>query len=172
MRNFALIVSIAFITSACVPPQHGPADSRSNTGVGGTGVTKKQIGTIAGALGGAFAGSNIGKGKGKTVGVAAGTLLGAMIGGSIGESLDRADRMYYKRTAQNALESTTTGTQSKWINPDSGNSGTVTPTRTFQTSSGQYCREFTQEIIIDGRKDEAYGTACRQDDGSWKVVNK
>lgn len=34
------------------------------------------------------------------------------------------------------------------------------------------CREFQTEIIIDGRKQLAHGTACRQPDGTWKVVNR
>lgn len=34
------------------------------------------------------------------------------------------------------------------------------------------CREFQTEIIIDGRKQPAHGTACRQPDGTWKVVNR
>jgi surface antigen len=33
------------------------------------------------------------------------------------------------------------------------------------------CREFTQRIVVDGEEVAAYGTACRQPDGSWKIVN-
>jgi len=35
-----------------------------------------------------------------------------------------------------------------------------------------YCREFTKNIIIDGKKQNAYGTACLQEDGSWKIASK
>jgi surface antigen len=34
------------------------------------------------------------------------------------------------------------------------------------------CREFQTEIIIDGRRQPAHGTACRQPDGTWHVVNR
>ena len=44
-------------------------------------------------------------------------------------------------------------------------------TRTYQASNGSYCREYQQEITIDGKPQRSYGTACRQPDGSWKVVN-
>jgi len=47
----------------------------------------------------------------------------------------------------------------------------MTPTRTYQTASGSYCREFTQTIVVGGRTEEGYGTACRQPDGSWQIVN-
>lgn len=138
-------------------------------GSGQGGVTKQQVGTIAGAVGGAFAGANLGKGKGKTLGIAAGTLLGAYIGSEIGASLDRADIAYYNQTSQSALEKTAVGNVSEWKNPDSGNSGTITPTKTFQTAEGQYCREFTQTINVGGKTEDAYGTACRQPDGAWKI---
>lgn len=35
----------------------------------------------------------------------------------------------------------------------------------------QTCREFQQKILIDGKEQSAYGTACRQPDGSWRVVS-
>ena len=47
----------------------------------------------------------------------------------------------------------------------------MTPTRTFQTASGQPCREYQQTVTIGGKTEEAYGTACRQPDGTWKIVN-
>ena len=32
------------------------------------------------------------------------------------------------------------------------------------------CREFQETIMIDGKPQRAYGTACRQPDGTWKKV--
>jgi len=49
-------------------------------------------------------------------------------------------------------------------------SGAVTATREGTSTSGRYCREFLQEVLIGGRKEQAYGTACRQPDGSWEVI--
>lgn len=132
--------------------------------------TKENIGTAAGAVGGAWIGSNVGKGKGQIVGIAAGTLLGAALGKSIGASLDKADMNYYQQSSQSALENARTGTTTSWSNPDSSNSGTITPTSTFQTASGQYCREYTQTITVDGRTERAYGTACRGEDNVWKLT--
>lgn len=39
-----------------------------------------------------------------------------------------------------------------------------------QGKEKQYCREFQREVIIDGKPEHAYGTACLQPDGSWKIV--
>ena len=72
------------------------------------------------------------------------------------------------KAQQKALESTPTGTPVAWTNPDTGHSGTITPVKTYQ-SGGTYCREFQSNVVIDGKPDKAWGTACRQPDGSWKV---
>lgn len=134
--------------------------------------TKQTVGTLLGAAGGAALGSNIGKGKGNIVGIAAGTLLGAAVGSGIGASLDRADKMYYNQTYTRALETSRTGQTVGWQNPDSGNSGSFTPTNTFQNQNGQYCREFTQTIKVGGQSQQGYGVACRQQDGSWQIVQQ
>jgi len=165
MKKFSIIaIALAFVASACTP-QYGPGQ-----GAGGTGFSKQQVGTVVGGIGGGIIGSNVGKGKGNTAATIGGALLGGMIGGNIGNSLDRADMMYLNNSTQGALEGTSTGTVSRWINPDSGNSGTVTPTRTFQNNTGQYCREFSQAIVVAGQTQNAFGTACRQPDGSWKIA--
>ena len=85
--------------------------------------------------------------------------------------LRSADQLYAERTADQALETNPTGQSSTWNNPDSGNSGTITPTRTSYTDSGQPCREYQQTATIGGETQQAYGTACRQADGSWRIAN-
>ena len=45
-----------------------------------------------------------------------------------------------------------------------------TPKINYQPSTGAYCREYQQEIVVGGRVQQGYGRACRQPDGSWKVV--
>ncbi len=162
----ALAVLLSLAASAC-SPQYGPSQ-----GVGGSGINKQDIGTVLGGIGGGIAGNQIGKGSGRTVATIGGAVLGGLLGSSVGASLDRADLAYANNSTQGALEGTTTGTTSRWINPDSGNSGTITPTRTFQNGSGQYCREFSQTIVVGGQKQDAFGTACRQPDGSWKIVSE
>lgn len=132
---------------------------------------KEGAGSLFGATAGAVLGSNIGKGKGNVVAIAIGTLAGAMFGQEIGRSLDRADRIAMGQNAQYSLEHTRSNETTRWDNPDSGNSGSLTPTRTYQQASGQYCREYRQTVMIGGQHQEAYGTACRQPDGSWLINN-
>lgn len=130
---------------------------------------KQADGSLGGGALGAWAGSTIGSGRGRVVATAVGAVAGALAGGWIGGQLDKADRERAERTYQQALEYSPVGKRAEWRNPDSGNSGTITPTKTFQNPQGQYCREFQQTIIVGGKKHQGYGTACRQPDGSWQI---
>ncbi len=134
-----------------------------------SGREKEIGGLLVGAALGGFLGSQIGGGGGAIVATGAGVFLGALIGGGIGKQLDEKDRLEAQRATQSALESSRSGQTITWTNPDTGNSGTVTPTKTYQKNSNEYCREYQQTITIGGKTEDAYGTACRQPDGSWKV---
>ena len=130
---------------------------------------KQNAGTVLGGITGALIGSTIGGGDGKIVAVAAGAIAGAYIGNQIGKSMDEKDRRKLENNAQYSLESSKTGKTTTWNNPDSGNYGSFTPTRTYKKDN-EYCREFTQKVTVAGKTQDAYGTACRQPDGSWKIV--
>jgi hypothetical protein len=72
---------------------------------------------------------------------------------------------------QAALETTRSGTATQWQNPDSGTVETIVPKPAFQ-SGGTVCREFTKTVTIGGTQQQAYGTACRQPDGTWKLAQQ
>lgn len=160
MKHFlsAAVIVSAIAVSAC------------QKGQGPDWFSKENVGTVAGAGLGAWAGSNVGKGSGNVAAIAGGTLLGALLGKEVGASLDRADMAHYQDASQRALETAQTGNEVAWQNPDSGNRGTITPTRTFQRANGTYCREYNQTIYIGGEAHQGHGTACRQPDGTWKIV--
>jgi surface antigen len=139
-------------------------------GCEGNAGDKQKVGTLLGAIGGAVAGAQFGSGKGQLVGVAAGTLLGALVGSELGKSLDRADHAAMDRANQQATTAPI-GQRIAWRNPDSGNSGVVMPTREGTGPRGEYCREYQQTVTVGGKSEQAYGQACRQPDGSWKVMN-
>ena len=126
---------------------------------------QEESGTIVGGVVGAAVGSTIGKGDGRIAAIILGTLTGSMVGANIGRHMDRQDRI---RTAE-TMEYNRTGQAAQWKNPDSGNHYTVTPTRTYESNQGP-CREFTMDAVVGGKTQQVYGTACRQADGSWKIV--
>lgn len=130
---------------------------------------KTTAGTVLGGVGGAVLGSQFGKGTGQIAATAAGTLLGAWIGSEIGSSLDAADQQRMM-SAQRQAYAAPVGETIAWSNPESGHSGTVTPVREGTSSRGSYCREYRTTVDIDGRREQAYGTACQQPDGTWRIV--
>ena len=128
--------------------------------------------TAVGGLGGAAAGGLLGAVfGGGAEGIAAGAILGGLLGGVVGDRMDAADRRMASQTQHQALETTRSGQTVSWQNPDSGHTGAVTPTRTYQTPTGQYCREFVHTVYIDGKAQKGHGTACREPDGSWRLVS-
>jgi len=153
-KRFLAAVTVVLFLSACAQDS-GP---------------KEGMGTLIGAGLGALAGSQIGDGKGQMAAVAIGALAGAYIGKEIGKSLDRADRLAMQQATQTALEKSPSGKVTEWKNPDTGHYGTVTPQPVFETAEGQTCREYQQTVTVGGETVTGYGTACRQPDGSWRIV--
>ncbi len=133
---------------------------------------KRVGGTFVGAGLGALAGSQIGSGAGRVAAIGAGALLGAVVGSEVGASLDRADRAHADRVAYQSLETAPSGATASWVNPDSGHAGSFTPLQGYRAQDGTYCREFQQTVIIGGEYADAHGTACRQSDGSWRIVSR
>ena len=156
-KNFILTLAVmgAFTLSAC--------ESLNQNG------QKETLGAGVGAIVGGVLASNVGGGKGQLVAVGVGTLLGALVGSEIGRSLDKADMLYAQRANQQA-HSAPIGETISWNNPDSGNSGSVTPRRDGQSDAGEYCREYEQVIYVDGQQETAVGIACQGGDGKWRIA--
>ena len=147
-------VAIAATTAACEQNGYGK---------------KQTIGTLGGAALGGWAGSTIGGGTGQLAATAAGVLIGALIGSEIGSGLDDLDKMKAERAYTQATTAPV-GQTIAWSNPDTGNYGSVTPTREgTKQATGEYCREFQQSVVIGGNQEDAYGVACRKPDGQWEI---
>ena len=134
------------------------------------GLSGGDIGTGIGAVSGAVLGSQFGEGSGKTVAAVVGALAGAWVGNHVAAGMTAKDHTYYDSAATRAAAAPV-GQQITWYNPDSGNQGTITPIREGRSSEGLACREYQQTVTIGGKTTQAYGTACKQPDGSWKIMN-
>lgn len=138
--------------------------------IAGCGGQKHTVGGAGlGGIGGGVIGSQIGSGTGQTAAIIGGTLAGAALGGYVGSYLDRMDEMDEQKTGE-ALETNPDGETSQWDNPNTGISHEVTPNETYESDEGRYCRDFTTEADIGGEEETIYGTACRQPDGTWEIV--
>ena len=155
IRMMAGVVLLAFAVSSCSAMQQTYQEN-----------PKAVLGSVLGAGGGAGIAALAGASPGWIV---ASAVMGGLLGGYVGNKLDDRDKRMASEAATRAFEQNRTGQSSAWTNPDSGNSGTVTPTKTYQLENGQYCREYKQTIVVGGERHQAYGTACRQSDGTWKI---
>jgi len=126
-------------------------------------ATHEQAGTVAGAGVGAAAGHAL------TRGSVVGTLLGAIIGAAIGADIGRQMDAYDRERAAYALEYYASGEPYVWVNPDTGYEYRCTPTEPYDGAEGP-CRDFTMQTVIDGQPQDVHGTACRQPDGTWQMV--
>jgi surface antigen len=126
--------------------------------------------TTIGAAGGATVGGLIAAAAGgNPAAIAASVIGGLLVGGLVGNLLDERDKRLQAEAAQRAFETAPSGQSVAWKNPDSGHSGTVTPTKTVQAPSG-YCRDYQATVEIEGKQEKATGRACRQPNGTWQIV--
>ena len=132
----------------------------------------KTLGGVVGGVMGGLLGSKFGSGAGRTVAIAVGATLGAMLGQDIAAGMTDVDKAFFERTTEDTLEYGEPGEQATWSNPDSGNSGAVTAGEAYQNDDGNDCRSFETAVQVDGEDRTGQGTACRMDDGSWKVVEE
>jgi len=51
-----------------------------------------------------------------------------------------------------------------------GATGSVVATKEGTNTQGQTCREYQQTVTIGGKNETAFGTACLQADGAWKII--
>jgi len=147
------IVMLGLVLTAC-----STNTQRENTG----------IGAVTGAVVGGLAGSAIGGGAGKVVAIGAGAIIGALVGAEVGKSMQSSD----STKTYNALNSNATNQTTKWKNKNTGATYTVTPTTGRMTMNGNSnCREYRTTAVINGKKQQMYGTACRQTDGTWQAMS-
>ena len=121
--------------------------------------------TVAGATaGGLISAGLFGDKPGAIV---AGALVGGIVGNQIGQKMDEQDKV----NMSSAITTTPINSQATWTNTETKTTYTVTPTKQYQSPQGQYCREYSTYITVGGQEQKAHGTACRQLDGSWKVIS-
>lgn len=136
-------------------------------GIGQGTCNRKMLGQMLGGATGAAIGSTIGKGNGNTAAIVGGAIVGVIVGGNIGQSMDRVDQ----GCVGQVLEYAPDGRQVAWADPNGGARYQVTPDTPYRNTQGQYCRKYLTNAIIDGQNRQIHGTACRQPNGAWQMVN-
>jgi surface antigen len=129
------------------------------------------IGTAVGGAAGAMAGSSIGGGRGRAMATVIGAVLGLIVGREAGKAIDDGFFEHATEVAQGSMDNNSDGQMTSWEDPDSDTSGTITPQTTYKNDTGEDCRDFESTMTLEGKTEVAHGRACRQSDGSWKIVN-
>lgn len=169
-----LILVAPLLAAACTANPNGVAGQPAPLGdaCSSLGWGKIAGGALGGVAGGLLA-SNLVHGNGSGAATAVGVIGGILLGSAAGSRVDDVDCMKARQAQAAALSpQTPIGRTITWNDPKSGATGTFTPTRDGQAAGGEYCREYQQTIIIGGEQKQGFGTACRQPDGTWKVVNQ
>jgi surface antigen len=152
-----------------MPPQQPVAVARGlpygfNRGTCDRGLIGNEVvGNVIGGVAGGLLGNQVGRGSGRTAATIGGTLVGVLVGGSVGRSMDAVDQ----GCVQGALDYLPDNRAISW--QGDGANYRMQPTRSWEVSDGRYCREYQTVATVGGRRQRAYGTACRQPDGSWRI---
>lgn len=141
----------------------GCASVERETGLGRGAQGGVLTGAAAGGVISALAGAN-------PAWIAGSILLGGLVGGVVGNYLDERDKEQHAKSTYHAFQTQEPGGQSTWQNPDTGHSGATKIDKAYQTAEGTECKNFTQTINAGGETEQVQGTACRQPDGTWKVI--
>ncbi len=186
MRRIALFGLALILAAPAMPAQAGDGID---------------LGTIVGAGLGGVIGNQIGHGTGKTVATVAGVILGGVAGHTVDRNWDgRSTRSYYNTTSYAAPQPVYYHYQPNYVAPPAPpptvvysqyNYGyghhhrprpvvieqptiiqqNIVPVSYQQPEAQPYCREYSNRVVVGGRVQESYGTACMQPDGSWQIVN-
>lgn len=184
LKKATVTASILVLALAGCANTGQPSNQQAGTTVGG----------VLGAVAGGLAGTQVGSGRGRTAAIIAGSILGGALGAGIGNRLTQQDNIYSQQTTQQALNTAPVNQPVRWQNPQTGTYGDVVATTpvyqqaytppqyqqqqqpTYGTTYSQPqtvdCRDYKQTIFVDNQRYEtATGTACRQPDGTWKIVS-
>jgi surface antigen len=83
------------------------------------------------------------------------------------QGLADSDVTLASRLMQTTLEKAPDGATRRWTNDQTGNSGEITPLRTYATEDGSFCRDYREELAVAGTTGRFYHTACRDDAARW-----
>ena len=78
--------------------------------------------------------------------------------------LTEQDVSLVARLLQRTLDHAPDGTTRRWTNDQSGHSGAITPVRSYIASTGQYCRDYREDLLVNGESRNYLYSACRDED--------
>ncbi|MEM5585745.1 RT0821/Lpp0805 family surface protein [Roseibium sp. AS2] len=99
----------------------------------------------------------------------ANTAISVLVNNELGDALDPSDRRAAEEAQDRALRARGVGVSVAWQNDRTGRSGQVRPGPVYFVNDTS-CREFTHEMVVNGRVLQARGAACESERGKWQVI--
>ena len=131
---------------------------------------KKLLGQIIGSVAGAYLGSKVGSGISKNISTVVGGTVGFLLGGKIIELLNDEERNDFNETINHSLNENPNNLSNEWNSKKSiETKGKVTPLNSYKIDN-KTCRDFIKIIDKDNKKYEEKSTACRDENGDWKII--
>ena len=96
-------------------------------------------------------------------------LKGGLIGGAFGEGLTLLEKQRGVIAEYQALETSFGQAPVIWVDEKTGNTGEVVAGAPYRVGQ-QDCRPFTHKIMRKAAVANASGSACRQSNGSWLLL--
>lgn len=131
----------------------------------------KLVGITLGGLAGGYGGSHIGQGNGRLAAIGVGAVAGAAVGNALVSQKHNSPGCYThpSNAVQRALNAPV-GQAVKWDDYQYDEQGVSKSISQYRTQQNLTCREYVSDVLIGGRRETVYGTACLQPDGQWRIV--
>jgi surface antigen len=100
-------------------------------------------------------------------GTALGALMATLGDDRSGLTLTRREAICFSQSFEHVPDRRTVA----WFDAATAVHYSVVPMRTLRTSDGHFCREYTAKATLNGHAADVYGTACRQSDGRWVLID-
>jgi surface antigen len=97
------------------------------------------------------------------------SLKGGLIGGSLGANLTAVEKQRGLVAEYQALETSFGQAPVSWVDDKTGNAGEVVAGAPYRVGE-QDCRPFTHRLTVKKVITSASGSACRQANGSWLLL--
>jgi surface antigen len=127
-------------------------------------------GSFMGMSLGGYDGYSFGHGVERLAATETGVFAGGSMANEILRAADHASGLYYNSPAYAYYERRPVYYSSQYYTPNYVALPTPPPPIYVDDDTGNYCREFSQTVRMNGHVGESYGTVCLQPDGSWRVA--
>ena len=130
----------------------------------------KLLGQIIGSVAGAYLGSKVGDGMVGNLTTVLGGTVGFLIGGKIVDILDSEEQSDLNNAINQTLTENPDNVSNKWNSQKNlDTDAEILPLNSYKINQNT-CRDFTKTVKKGDKKVQEKSTACRDDEGNWKVI--